>query len=466
VQSRCSNALVFGLFVAIACRPAPEPPPPPSPPPPDHAEPIGPQPLDRSGRQTEEIRRGDSLSTSLGRLGVGPLEVDALARALDGLLDVTKSRVGDQIEALVGEGGELRWFRYVASPEDIYVAARDEEDFIAWREYVPVQIETELVEGTVEISLYLAMEAIGELPWLTLTLADIFAWDIDFFTEPRVGDRFRLLVEKKSLYGELIGYGDVLAAEYAQVDGDVFRAFRYEFEDGRIGYYRADGVAVEKMFLKSPVKFATITSRFGMRHHPVLNYRRAHKGVDYGAPRGTGVWAVGDGVVTMAGRRGGYGRLVEIRHKNGLKTRYAHLNGYARGIRAGVRVRQKQLVGYVGSSGLATGPHLHFEVLRGGRHTNPLTLVVPPAPPIDAAEMPRFQAAVAPVVARLGDTPIMASTAESSEAAATLESQTTVIRRVQYPVVPSVGSPSVSGCSFPSRSTVRNRSVCSPGVAS
>lgn len=422
VLFRLSSCLA-ALTILLSCQaPAPAPPPAPEPPRPDHDHPIGPDPLAVDPR-TETVGRGDSLSTVLGRMDVGPLEVDALVRSLDGLLDVTKSRIGDVVEADVGPDGELRWFRYVAGPEDIFVAVRAKDPergdtFIGWREHVPVDVQTELVEGTVEISLYLSMEAIGETPWLTLTLADIFAWDVDFFTEPRVGDRFRLLVEKKYLDGELIGYERVLAAEYAQVDGDVFRAFRYEFEDGDVGYYRADGTAVEKMFLKSPVKFASITSRYGMRRHPILKYARAHKGVDYGAPRGTAIWAVGDGVVTWAGRRGGYGRFVEIRHKNGLKSRYAHLNGYGRGVRQGVRVRQKQIIGYVGSSGLATGPHLHFEVMRGGRHTNPLTIVVPPAPPIKADEKSRFAQHVTPLVQALGTEPVMASTVDPAQSSA------------------------------------------------
>jgi len=419
VRSFGISALVAaGMLACEASRPPP--PADPQPPKPDYAEPIGPEPLDRSSLQTDEVGRGDSLSTVLGRMDVGPLEVDALVDGLDGLLDVTKSRVGDVVEADVDDEGRLRFFRYVAGPEDIYVAVRDgstsDDDarFIGWQAYVPVELETEIVEGTVDVSLYLAMEAIGETPWLTLTLADIFAWDIDFFTEPRSGDRFRLLVEKKYLEGEHIGYERVLGAEYAQVDGDVFRAFRYEFENGDVGYYREDGTAVEKMFLKSPVKFASITSRYGLRRHPILKYVRAHKGVDYGAPRGTAVWAIGDGVVTIAGRRGGYGRFVEIRHKNGLRSRYAHLNGYGRGIRAGVRVEQKQVIGYIGSSGLATGPHLHFEIMRGGRHTNPLTIAVPPAPPIREDERPRFVEHVAPIIQRLGEEPLVAATAEAA----------------------------------------------------
>ncbi len=408
-----SRLRAFLLGTLWACSPpetAPEPLPPP---PPDHPEPIGPDPLDLSQVQVDAIGRGDSLSVVMGRMDVGPLEVDKVVGGLAGLVDFTKSRVGDEIEALVSDAGEVEWFRYVMSREDRFVAVRSGSEMIGYQQHVPVETATRLVEGEIEISLYLTMEALGEKPWLTLTLADIFAWDIDFFTEPRAGDRFRLLVEKKTLDDDLVGYGRVMAAEYAQTDGDVFRAYRYEFEDGRVGYYRQDGTAVEKMFLKSPVKFASITSRYGLRRHPILKYVRAHKGVDYGAPRGTGVWAVGDGVVLRAGRRGGYGRLVEIRHRNGLRSRYAHLSGYGRGVRSGARVRQKQVIGYIGSSGMATGPHLHFEVLRGGRHVNPLSLVVPPAPPISDDERDRFQAFIAPAVLRLAVAgPMIAATSD------------------------------------------------------
>jgi murein DD-endopeptidase MepM/ murein hydrolase activator NlpD len=366
---------------------------------------LGPAPLSFDRVLHGEFRRNDSLSTVLERLGVDPVQVDRVARALDGLVDLTRIRVGHEVELHTTDDGQVDWFRYRASEEDRFVAVGSGPQMTSYREYVPVRVEKVRVDGEVEVSLYLAMEAIGEEPWLTLTLADLFAWDIDFFTETREGDRFKIWVEKRYIEDRFIGYGRVLGAEYAQEDGDVFQALRYTLENGQTGYYTAEGQAVEKQFLKSPVKFASITSRYGLRRHPVLKYVRAHKGVDYGAPRGTAVWSVGDGVVTWAARRGGYGRLVQIRHANGLSTRYAHLKAYGRGIRKGKRVRQKQVIGYVGASGLATGPHLHFEVLRRGRHVNPLTLVVPPAPPIPEEERERFGAAVAPVLAALDGPP-------------------------------------------------------------
>ncbi|MEM1022439.1 MAG: M23 family metallopeptidase [Myxococcota bacterium] len=394
----------FLLAAAVfAC--APEPAPEPVPPAPLPPAPLqGPEPMrwDHSLIQVQQVQRNDSLSTVLARMNVGALGVEQVLDALAGLVDFTKVHPGDRLEGVVSDAGRLDWLRYVGGVEDRFVALRvNPEAMYGYQEHVPVRVERAHVQGVLEDSLYLSMKAIGEKDWLALTVADLFAWDIDFFTEPRRGDRFQMVVEKRYVEDAFVGYGSVLGAEYAQVDGDVFRAFRYAFEDGRAGYYQADGTAVEKQFLKSPVKFATITSRFGLRRHPVLKYVRAHKGVDYGAPRGTGIWAVGGGVVTWAARRGGYGRLVEVRHRNGLSTRYAHLSRYGPGIRKGTRVRQKQVIGYVGSSGMATGPHLHFEVLRQGRQTNPLTLVVPPAPPLPEAERPRFEAQVAPTIATL-----------------------------------------------------------------
>ncbi len=399
----------IGAVLLIAAVTACSDPAPPAPPPPvepyfAYDDPIGPEPGAPSQYHVAEMRWGDAFSTCASRIGVNGREVDELVRALDGYVDFTKCRPGQWFEIERDAEGNLSWFRYNASVTDKAIAYRGPDGTLAaYREPVAVQTATVTVSGEVDWSLYAAMDAIGEEPWLTLTLVDIFAWDVDFFTETQKGDRFSIVVEKRFVDGQFIGYGSVLGAEYAFADRDrKHRAYRYAFEDGKVGYYQANGKAVEKAFLKSPIKFASITSRYGMRKHPILKYVRAHRGVDYGAPRGTAIWSVGDGVVTYAGRKGGYGRVVFVRHANGLTTRYAHLNGFGPGVRTGVRVRQKQTVGYVGSSGLATGPHLHFELLRGGRHMNPLALVSPPAPPIPEEQMERFSTQVAPWVAALG----------------------------------------------------------------
>jgi murein DD-endopeptidase MepM/ murein hydrolase activator NlpD len=234
-----------------------------------------------------------------------------------------------------------------------------------------------------------------------MAFVDLFAWDIDFFTSTQHGDRFRLMVEKQYVDGRFIGYGRIVAGEYRMAEsGKTFRAFYYANKN-HAGYYTENGDAVEKSFLKSPIQFASITSRFGPRFHPIINQYGTHKGVDYGAPPGTAVWAVGDGTVTFAARNGGYGNVVYIRHANGYETRYAHLSAFGHGIHAGKRVGQKQVIGYVGATGLATGPHLHFEVLVGGQHTNPLRVVVPPSPPIPKGELPEFKETIRPTVEAL-----------------------------------------------------------------
>jgi murein DD-endopeptidase MepM/ murein hydrolase activator NlpD len=364
----------------------------------DYVEPIGPESDVVSPLIRGEIKRRDSLSIALHRHEVGGVAVDEIVRALDGLFDFRRARPGHRFELLKDGKGRVHWFRYLAGATEIFHAYRDSEGLLrGLTEPVPVQTETVLVTGEVRGSLYLAMERAGHKPSLTMAFIDLFSWDVDFFSETQNGDQFRLIVERRSVDGRPIGYGKILGAEDKRVAGGVHRAFHYLRKDGQDGSSTDSGQAVKKAFLKSPIKFATITSRYGLRRHPILKYKRAHRGVEYAAPRGTAIWALGDGTVSFAGRKGGYGRVVILRHANGLQTRYAHLNGFGKGIRAGKRVSQKQVIGYVGSSGLATGPHLHFEVVKNGRHTNPLRVVVPPAPPIPKGELARYKTAIEPV---------------------------------------------------------------------
>jgi murein DD-endopeptidase MepM/ murein hydrolase activator NlpD len=398
--ARCAT-LVAVTALAGACTPPP-PPPPPAPPP---FQPLvtqqeaGPDRLDTLGLAvTGTIAKRESLSVALGHVGVGAREVDELLRALAGHLEPRHVRPGDVYRFLRDPLGRLAWFRYQSGPLHVVHATRAPDGaLVAHSEAIRVERIREFVAGEIEEgSLYMAMDAAGEGPALTLAFVDLFAWDIDFFTSTQPHDRFRLIVEKQYVDGRFIGYGRVLAGEYRMAQGKTYRAFFYE-HGSRAGYYTADGEAVEKSFLKSPLQFASITSKFGYRFHPIINQYGTHKGVDYGAPAGTAVWAVGDGTVTFAGPNGGYGNVVYIRHANGFETRYAHLSAFGKAAHSGKHIAQKDVLGYVGATGLATGPHLHFEVLQGGRHTDPLRVVAPPAPPIPKDELPSYKEAIRPI---------------------------------------------------------------------
>jgi murein DD-endopeptidase MepM/ murein hydrolase activator NlpD len=345
-----------------------------------------------------------AVSTALQEAGMQGKDIDGVVSALRPFFDWRHARPGHRFTFATGVENRLVWFRYQVSPLVVLHAYRDVQGkMLGIAEDVHVRTSTVYVEGKIEHSLYLAMDSAGEKPQLTLSFVDLFAWDIDFFTETQKKDQFRLVVEKQEVDGQFVRYGKIVAAEYKMASGTVHQAFFYRGEKDLKGYYGAEGASVKKAFLKSPIQFASITSRFGMRRHPVLKYKRAHRGVDYGAPRGTAIWAIGDGVVRKAGRGGGYGNVVYLRHANGFETRYAHLKAFGKGIRAGRRVSQKQVIGYVGSTGLATGPHLHFETLKHGRHVNPLRVTVPPAPPIPKEQLTSYKASIAPWVKALAD---------------------------------------------------------------
>jgi murein DD-endopeptidase MepM/ murein hydrolase activator NlpD len=242
----------------------------------------------------------------------------------------------------------------------------------------------------------------------TMNLVDIFGWDIDFAQDLRVGDSFRVLIEERfDVTGKLLD-SIILAAEFVN-QGRTFQAVRFELDNGRAEYFTPEGKSMRKSYLKSPVKFSRISSRFSSsRKHPVLGYTRAHRGVDYAAASGTPVRAVGDGRIAVKGWKGGYGRLVEIRHTNANhRTVYGHMSRFARGIRNGVRVRQGQVIGYVGMSGLATGPHLHFEFRVRGRAVNPLSIKRNPARPVPASALSRFDQQAVPVLKRMLDSPVL-----------------------------------------------------------
>jgi len=269
----------------------------------------------------------------------------------------------------------------------------------------PVRSRQMVASGTIEDSLFEAAAKAGLSDRTTMNLVDIFAWDIDFASDIRKGDSFRVAYEERyDDSGKSMG-SVILAAEFIN-QGQTYRAVRFEKPDGDIEYFTPEGKSLRKSYLKAPVKFTRISSRFSLkREHPILGYTRAHKGVDYAAPSGTPISALGDGRVVFCGWKSGYGRFIEIRHSNGEhSTAYGHMSRFARGIHAGSRVKQGQVIGYVGMSGLATGPHLHFEFRVRGKAVNPLTVKRSPARPVPTELMTAFRTQTAPLLAELDDT--------------------------------------------------------------
>ncbi len=320
-----------------------------------------------------EIRPGNTLTGLLNEQGIESGSVRSAVAALGSVFDFRRSQPGHTYDADVDASGRLTWIRYRTSPEVMFEAQlNDEGNFEASQVEVELTTEEHGVWGTVESSLIAAFAEQGESATLAQAVVDIFQWDVDFSSDVRSGDAFRVIYEKVFLDGRFLRYGRVLAAEYRGRRVSA-KAYYFESSEGRSGYYMADGRSVERMFLAAPCHYRRISSRFDPnRMHPVLRVRRPHLGVDYAASTGTPVVAVADGTVAFAGRRGGNGNLVSIRHAQGYETGYAHLHRFARGIRSGVQVTQGQVIGYVGSTGLSTGPHLHFALKRNRQFIDPL----------------------------------------------------------------------------------------------
>lgn len=277
-----------------------------------------------------------------------------------------------------------------------------EGDAFAFEEVVePPETAVATAAGVIDTSLFEAGQHAGLSDSLIMQMAEIFGWDVDFALDIRAGDRFALVFEEQFKDGEKIGEGPIVAAEFTN-RGRRIRAVRYADPTGRAAYFSPDGRSMRKAFLRTPVNFTRISSRFSFsRRHPVLHKMRAHRGVDYAAPRGTAVKASGDGRVVFAGRNGGYGRTIVLRHGSVYTTLYAHLSRFSKGIRPGKRVEQGQTIGYVGSTGLATGPHLHYEFRVRGTHRDPLRVKLPQAAPLAEGYMDDFRSKAEPLLAKL-----------------------------------------------------------------
>jgi murein DD-endopeptidase MepM/ murein hydrolase activator NlpD len=372
-----------------------------APPEPTAAPPAVVMPPVRFTAVTSRLGRDQTLAQALFKLDLDGADVKAVVDALKGLFPFHRARPGDQLRLERREGdGAVHRFSYRQGPADEWLVERAEDGTLrAEKRAVALTTEVARVAVTIESSLYESLQKSGEDPNLAVLAADVLAWDVDFYQDVRGGDRMRMVVEKVFADGKLVRYGDVLAAEYDGAATGRKRLYRYQDPTGQTSYFDEDGQSARRGFLKSPLKYANITSRFGNRKHPVLGYTRAHEGVDYGAPTGTPIWAVGDGQVKLAGWNGGCGKTVILRHRNGYESVYCHLSGIA--VSTGKAVSQKQIIGYVGATGLATGPHLHYGVKRGGKYMNPLQLQVPREEPIRREWMDDYRAKISPLRAKL-----------------------------------------------------------------
>ncbi len=338
-----------------------------------------------------KIRRGQTFYDLMVGQGMTPQEVLQITRAAKGIFSLRKIRAGHSYKVALDAAGRPDEVHYAIDAQRTFVATRTPSGFEAVVETDPYEIYEQRVEGVITSTLFEAVQATGEGPELAVKLAEIFAWDIDFNFDIRRGDRFVLLFEEKWQGGKFREYGRILAAEFVN-QGEVMQALFYKSSDGKRGYYTPEGKSVQKQFLRSPLKFSRISSKFTYkRFHPVLKRYRPHLGVDYVAPRGTPIHAAGDGKVIFAGRKGGNGNFVKIRHNGTYMTGYLHLSRIAKGVRTGRKVRQGQVIGYVGSTGLATGPHLCYRFYKHGKFVNPLRVKFPSASPVPRNEMDAFR---------------------------------------------------------------------------
>lgn len=346
------------------------------------------------------VGRNDTLDAIFHRMALDTADLAAI-RHLPGIrqsLDFLKP--GDAIK-LTHADGEIKELTRRLSETQTLRVVREEVGFAAKMIDNPVETRIRTACASIDSSLFQAAEAAAISDIVALKLANIFAWDIDFVLDIREGDRFTAVYQQIYQDGKYLHDGEVLAAEFVN-GGKVYRAVRFVTDSGSAGYYTPQGLPMRKALLRAPVEFTRVSSVFNPhRRHPILNLIRGHMGTDYAAPTGTPVHAAGDGRVSFAGRRGGYGNALVLAHSNSVSTLYGHMSRFARNMHVGTRVQQGAIIGYVGMTGLATGPHLHYEYLVNGVHKNPQTVQLPGAEPLHAETLQKFRHLTAPLLADL-----------------------------------------------------------------
>ncbi|MCG8324244.1 MAG: peptidoglycan DD-metalloendopeptidase family protein, partial [Thiotrichales bacterium] len=352
--------------------------------------------------QQVTVKRGDSLALIFKRLSLSPSTLHTIMHTNVHAETLKKIKPGQVLRFDI-QDGELRTMEYDVAIDKTLVVENSHDRIMVMLDEIELKKKIRHATATINNSLYLDGQAAGLSDNVIMQLVTIYGWDIDFALDIRKGDAFSVMYEELYKDGIKVDDGPILAAEFTN-RGKSFRAVRFTHANGDKQYYADSGHSMRKAFLRTPVRFSRISSRFNLRRkHPILNRIRAHRGVDYAAPTGTPVKATGDGVVTYRGTKGGYGRTVAIRHGSTYSTLYAHLSRYGKKIRNGTRVKQGQIIGYVGRSGLATGPHLHYEFRVHGVHRNPLTVKLPKAMKIPDELMDEFKLQTTPLLARLDD---------------------------------------------------------------
>jgi murein DD-endopeptidase MepM/ murein hydrolase activator NlpD len=354
-----------------------------------------PAPVNKAPSWTEAkitIQRGMTLTDILQDYGLSPAEIYRMRQDVKPIYDLAKIKAGREFRIYTDASGIPAAYEYDIDRENYLLIHRLNGAFSGEIVRLTFDSRVSMIYGVITDNPIATVVEQGEQVKLALMLTDIFAWDIDFYTELRKGDSFKIIFEKKYRDGNFIDYGNILSAEFTN-QGKTFRAFRYVYPDTKKwGYYAFNGDSMRREFIKSPISFARITSRFTSRRlHPIRKVYRAHYGVDYAAPIGTPVQATADGTVTFVGRNGGAGRMVRVRHKNSYETMYLHLSRYGPGVKKGARIQAKDVVGYVGNSGESTGPHLDYRMKYRGSYINPLSWKFQPVEPLRAEFLRNFQ---------------------------------------------------------------------------
>jgi murein DD-endopeptidase MepM/ murein hydrolase activator NlpD len=368
---------------------------------PETAEPAAPNVAKNPDHKEVVVSKGDTLSTLFEKVGLPAGAVHDVLASDQQARQFSQLKHGQVLQFELSPDGQLKQLHSKVSDLETISLSKTDKGYAFSREITKPNVRTAYAHGVINSSLSQSAQRAGLSHSMTMDMASVFGYDIDFAQDIRQGDEFDVIYEQKVINGKTVGTGNIVSARFTN-RGKSYSAIRYTNKQGNTNYYTAEGNSMRKAFIRTPVDFARISSLFSMgRKHPILNKIRAHQGVDYAAPRGTPIKATGDGKVLLAGRKGGYGNTVILQHGETYRTLYGHMQGFAKGIQTGSTVKQGQIIGYIGTTGLSTGPHLHYEFQVNGVHVDPLGQKLPMADPIAKAEKQRFLQQSQPLMARM-----------------------------------------------------------------